>query len=101
MSPSIAPRIVLQLPLDLRGPRLGRVLVEGFQPVAGDQHDDGVVAKLPVAASFDQHGDRGAAGGLGEQALGRGEQVDPGKDLGVLQANAAVPPRLCTASMTR
>ena len=40
-------------------------------------------AKLPGGGEFLEHRDRRAAGGLGQQALGGGEQVDAGEDLGV------------------
>ena len=89
--------------LDVAGdhfrPRLVRMLVERLQAVAADHRDDGLVAgrSCPRAASRAVAGDRGAAGRLGEDALGRAEQVDRLEDLlvggGRRRAAAASAPR--------
>src|SRR6185436_4673237 len=64
------------------GPGLVGVLVERLVAVAADYGDDGLVgADLAFVGKSGRAGDRGATGGLGEDALGGAEQVDRLKDL--------------------
>ena len=66
------------------GHAFGGVLVERLQAVAGDHRDDRLVGReAPGRGELLEHGDRRAAGRLGQQALGGGEQVDAGEDLRV------------------
>src|SRR4051794_31991190 len=69
--------------------------VEGLQPVAGVDHD-GLERGVELAGVDEllQHADRGATGGLGEDALGAGEQHDALTDLvvgDVLDGSAGLP----------
>ena len=74
----------VELAVDLRRPRLLRVVVERLQAVAGDDRHDGVAGREPARGrQLLEHRHGGPAGGLGQQPLGGRQQVDAGEDLGV------------------
>src|ERR1700682_308090 len=61
----------VELAVDLRGPRLLRMVVEGLQAVSGDDGDDGVIGREAArGGELLEPGGRRGAGRLGQGAPG-------------------------------
>src|SRR5213079_1370104 len=79
----------VELAVDLRRPGLFGMVVERLEAVAGDDRDDRVIgAKAAGSGELLEHRDRSAARRLGQDALGRGQQVDAREDLGIAREAA-------------
>ncbi len=86
LSTSVPPRlsslsaavIAFKFAVNIRRPRLLRVIVERLQAIAGDDRDDHVIRREATGGGefLEDRDSHVAASRLGQQPLGRGEQVD-------------------------